>query len=323
MTATPQEQALPGGVPVGAATDVAAPLARSPRQLVWRRLRRDRVAMAALAFLAVLALVAVCAPLVVRVLGLTPPNEQSTTALDAFGLPTGPSGAHPFGVDNLGRDVLSRVLYGARVSLEVAVSSTVIALLLGTAVGMLAGYYGGVVDTVLSRALDVVLAFPVFLLALGMAASCSTASGCLGGVVKPGLGVVVFVIAFASWPYVGRLVRGQVLTLRRREFVEAARGLGFSDARVMFGELLPNLSGPLIVYATLIIPTNILFEAALSFLGVGVQPPDASWGSMIADAISRFDSAWWFMVFPGVALLVTVLAFNLLGDALQDALSGR
>jgi len=323
MAATPHEPALTGGGTAGATVAAVAPVARSPRQLVWSRLRCDRVAMVALGFLVLLALTALLAPLIVKLLGLTPPNEQSTAALDAFGLPTGPSASHPMGVDNLGRDIFARVLYGARVSLEVALISTAIALVLGTIVGTLAAYYGGFVDTVLSRGLDVVLAFPVFLLALGMAASCSTAAGCLGGAVKPGLGVVIFVIAFASWPYVGRLVRGQVLSLRRREFVEAARGLGFSDARVMFGELLPNLSGPLIVYATLIIPTNILFEAALSFLGVGVQPPDASWGSMIADAISRFDSAWWFMLFPGLALLATVLAFNLLGDALQDALSGR
>jgi ABC-type dipeptide/oligopeptide/nickel transport system permease subunit len=324
MAARPQETALSGGTAAGATVAAfAPPAARSLRQLVWGRLRRDRVAMAALAFLVLLAAGALLAPLLVKLLGLAPPNEQSTAALDAFGLPTGPSASHPFGVDNLGRDILSRVLYGARVSLEVALVSTAIALLLGTIVGTLAAYYGGFVDTVLSRGLDMVLAFPLFLLALGMAASCSNASGCLGGVVKPGLGVVVFVISFASWPYVGRLVRGQVLSLRRREFVEAARGLGFSDVRVMVGELLPNLSGPLIVYATLIIPTNILFEAALSFLGVGVQPPQASWGSMIADAISRFDSAWWYMLFPGLALLATVLAFNLLGDALQDALSGR
>ena len=300
-----------------------APAARSPRQLVWSRLRRDRVAVVAVAFLALLVLAALLAPLLVKVLGLTPPDQQSTDALSDIGLPTGPSGAHPLGVDNLGRDILARVLQGARVSLEVAMTATAIALVVGGAVGMTAAYYGGAVDALLSRAMDVVLAFPVFLLALGMAASCSARAGCLGGLIKPGLGVVIFVIAFASWPYVGRLVRGQVLSLRQREFVEAARGLGLSGPRVMLTELLPNLAGPLIVYATLIVPTNILFEAALSFLGVGVQPPAASWGSMIADAIPTFDSAWWFMLFPGVTLLATVLAFNLLGDALQDALGGR
>jgi peptide/nickel transport system permease protein len=306
-----------------AAPVAAPPLARSQRQLVWRRLRRDRVAIVALAFLLALLACALLAPVLVQVLGLTPPDQQSTAALSDIGLPTGPSAEHPFGVDNLGRDILSRVLYGARVSLEVAVVATVIAVVVGGAVGMAAAYYGGVVDALLSRAMDVVLAFPVFLLAMGMVAACSAGSGCLGGVVKPGLGVVVFVIAFASWPYVGRLVRGQVLSLRRREFVEAAHGLGYSGRRVMLSELLPNLAGPLIVYTTLILPTNILFEAALSFLGIGVPPPAASWGSMIADAIPTFDSAWWFMLFPGGALLATVLAFNLLGDALQDALSGR
>ena len=143
------------------------------------------------------------------------------------------------------------------------------------------------------------------------------------GAVKPGLGVVIFVIAFVNWTYIARIVRGQVLSLREKEFVEAARALGASDRRIIFREILPNLVAPIIVYTTLIIPTNILFEAALSFLGVGVQPPNSSWGAMIADATEIFDTAWWFMVFPGAALLLTVLAFNLLGDGLQDALNPR
>ena len=254
---------------------------------------------------------------------------------------------------------------------------------------MIAGYYRGFVDTALSRSMDVVLAFPVLLLALGLGAACSL-KGCLTAdsvgrdlfifavvlllipvigaaisqlrgrpgfrgltgsdwvlrlapgvvfllaaivfsfvvssnatLIQPGLPVVIFVITLASWPYMARIIRGQVLSLREKEFVEAARSLGASDARIIFRHILPNLVAPIIVYTTLLIPTNILFEAALSFLGVGVQPPTASWGAMIADAIAIFDTAWWYMTFPGVALLLTVLAFNLIGDGLQDALNPR
>ncbi|HVE67812.1 MAG TPA: ABC transporter permease [Solirubrobacteraceae bacterium] len=307
-----------GGVPSSGEV-----VARSARQLFWRRLRDDRVALVALAFLCVLFVVAVAAPLVVDVAGAPPPERQSTEALDDFGSPTGPSAAHLLGVDELGRDVFSRVVYGARVSLEVALLSTGIAVLVGTAIGMAAGFYRGWVDTVLSRLMDVLLAFPILLLGLGLASACALGDGCLGGIVRPGISTVVFVIALASWPYFARVVRGQVLSLREREFVEASRAIGASNLRIMRVEVLPNLAAPIIVYTTLIIPTNILFEAALSFLGVGVQPPTASWGQMIAEAAPIFDTAWWYMVFPGLALLLTVLAFNLVGDGLQDALNPK
>jgi peptide/nickel transport system permease protein len=297
--------------------------ARSPFELFWRRLKDDKVALAALGFIVILILVAALAPLIVKLLGAPGPNEQSTEALDEFGTPTGPSGEHLLGVDGLGRDVFSRVLYGARVSLEVAIIATGLAVLIGVLVGMVAGYYRGWVDTALSRLIDVLLAFPILLLALGLAAACSFGDGCLGGLIEPGLTVVIFVIAFVNWTYLARIIRGQVLSLREKEFVEAARSLGASNRRILFREILPNLVAPIIVYSTLIIPINILFEAALSFLGVGVQPPDASWGAMIADAIDVFDTAWWYMLFPGLALLLTVLAFNLLGDGLQDALNPR
>jgi peptide/nickel transport system permease protein len=301
----------------------AAIAARSPLQLFWRRLRQDRVALVALAFIAVLVVFAIAAPLIVKLFGAPPPNQQSSQALDQFGTPTGPSGAHLFGVDQLGRDVFSRVVYGARVSLEVAFISTGVAVVVGVVMGMVAGYYRGWVDTVLSRLMDVLLAFPILLLGIGLASACSLGQGCIGGLIQPGLTVVIFVIALATWPYIARIVRGQVLSLREKEFVAAARSLGASHSRIVFREILPNLVAPIIVYTTLIIPTNVLFEAALSFLGVGVQPPQASWGQMIADAVGVFDIAWWYMVFPGVALLLTVLAFNLVGDGLQDALNPR
>jgi peptide/nickel transport system permease protein len=299
--------------------------ARSPIELFWRRFRQDRVAIASLAFIALLVLAAIFAPLIIKLVGAPGPNVQNSNALDQFGTPTGPSLAHNhlFGVDPLGRDVFARVLYGARVSLEVALVATGISMIIGVTAGMVAGFFRGWVDMLISRLIDVLLAFPILLLGLGLAAACSLGKGCLGGVIKPGLGVVIFVIAFVNWTYIGRIVRGQVLSLREKEFIEAARSLGASNRRIIFREVLPNLVAPIIVYATLIIPTNILFEAALSFLGVGVQPPHASWGAMLADATAIFNTAWWYMLFPGAALLLTVLAFNLVGDGLQDALNPK
>jgi peptide/nickel transport system permease protein len=205
----------------------------------------------------------------------------------------------------------------------VAIVATAISVTLGVVVGMTAGFFRGWIDMLLSRIIDVLLAFPILLLAIGLASACSLGKGCAGGLIKPGLTVVIFVIAFVNWTYIGRIIRGQVLSLREKEFVEAARSLGASNSRIIFREILPNLVAPIIVYSTLIIPTNILFEAALSFLGVGVQPPQPSWGAMIADAVSIFDTAWWYMFFPGLALVITVLAFNLLGDGLQDALNPK
>ncbi|HEY1540535.1 MAG TPA: ABC transporter permease, partial [Solirubrobacteraceae bacterium] len=310
-----------GGAVAGDPDEVAA---RSPLQLFWRRFRHDRVAMVALAFIALLVVVAIAAPLIVSIAGTPGPDAQDASALDSFtGTPTGPSGAHPLGVDPNGEDVFARVLYGARVSLEVAILATVLSVAIGVAIGMLAGFYRGWVDGLLSRLVDVMLAFPILLLALGIASACSLGNGCLGGAIKPGLGVVILVIVVVNWTTIARIVRGQVLSLREQEFVEAARSLGASDRRIIVRDILPNLAAPIIVYGTLLVPQNILLEAALSFLGVGVQPPTASWGAMISDAITAFPSAWWYILFPGLALLCTVLAFNLLGDGLQDALDPR
>jgi len=319
------EPGAAGLEPVDAAE--ATITARSPLQLFWRRFKRDKVAMAALAFIVFLIFVAIFAPLIVKLLGAPDPDTADRTTLDSFGLPSpakggSPGSEHFFGVDQLGRDVFSRTLYGARISLIVAFLSTSIAVVVGVTLGMIAGYYRGGVDSVLSRIMDIQLAFPVLLLAIGLGAACSL-QGCLGGILQPGLPVVVFVIALSAWPYMARIIRGQTLSLREKEFIDAARSLGASNRRIIFRELLPNLVAPIIVYATVLIPTNILFEAALSFLGVGVQPPTPSWGAMISEATNIFDIAWWFMLFPGLALLFTVLAFNLVGDGLQDALNPR
>jgi peptide/nickel transport system permease protein len=297
--------------------------ARSPLELFWRRFRRDRVAMTALAFIFILILVAVFARPITKLVGAPEPNVQQTAALDSFGLPEGPSGEHLFGVDPIGRDVFSRVVYGAQVSLTVAFIGTGLSVVFGVILGMIAGFYRRWVDTAIARTLDVMLAFPVLLLGLGLATACSGANGCVGGLIQPGLSVVIAIIVVSNTPYVARIIRGQVLSLREKEFVEASRSLGASNARIMFRDILPNLVAPIIVYATLFIPANILLEAALSFLGVGVQPPRPSWGDMLADAVTIFDVAWWFMFFPGMALLVTVLAFNLVGDGLQDALNPK
>jgi peptide/nickel transport system permease protein len=302
----------------------AAITARSPMELFWRRLRQDKVALTAGAFVIVLIFLAVFAPLLVKLVGTTGPTDQNPSTLDSFGTPTGPSVDHPFGVDQLGRDVFARVLYGARVSLQVALIATALSVTLGVAVGLIAGYYRGWIDTALSRVTDVVLAFPILLFGIGLASACSLGNGCgPNGIIKPGLSVVIFVIVVVNWTYIARIIRGQVLSLREKEFVDAARSLGAPNRRIIFRELLPNLVAPIIVYSTLVIPQNILFEAALSFLGVGIQPPNASWGQMLADATGIFDTAWWYMLFPGAALLLTVLAFNLLGDGLHDALNPR
>jgi peptide/nickel transport system permease protein len=297
--------------------------ARSPMQLFWRRLRKDKVAMVALGFVILIVLIAVLAPLIVKIAGT--PNPQTTNAdlTDDFGQPLGPRAGHPFGVDKLGRDVFSRTIYGSRVSLEVAFIATALVILIGVTVGLLAGYYRGPLDTLLTRTMDLLLAFPVLVLAIGIGVACSGAQGCAGGLIQPGLTVVIFVITLTTWPYMARIVRGQVLSLREKEFVEAAQSLGASDRRIIFREILPNLVAPIIVYGTILIPQNIIYEAALSFLGVGVDPSTPSWGAMISDATTIFKDAWWFMTFPGLALLFTVLAFNLVGDGLQDALNPR
>jgi peptide/nickel transport system permease protein len=298
---------------------------RSPWQLFWRKFRQDKVALAGIVVLVIMILLALFAGVIAHSIVHHGPDQvflrEGTTPI---GLPRGPNGHFWFGFNTAGQDVFVRVLYGARTSLQVAIFATGISVLIGVTLGLIAGYYRGRIDTFVSRAIDVVMTLPVLLLALGLASACGASqAGCLGGLLKPGLLLVTLVIGLFSWPYIARIVRGQVLSLREKEFVEAARAQGAGDARIMLREILPNVVAPIIVYATLIIPNNILFEAALSFLGVGVPPSTPSWGRMLSDAGTLFTVAWWMMLFPGIFLFLTTLAFNLVGDGLRDVLDPR
>jgi peptide/nickel transport system permease protein len=298
--------------------------ARTSWQLFKARFRQDKAAMAGAVMLAILVFLALTAPLWARLVGHGPNELFADEMLTPdIGLPKGPNKDFWFGGDKVGRDVFVRTLYGARTSLTVAIVATGVAAIVGIILGMIAGYRGGRTDTFISRLVDIVLSMPLLLIAIGMATVCSVSSnGCLGGLLQPGLSLVIGIIALFTWPNMARLVRGQALTLREREFVEAARSLGARGPRIMFRELLPNLVAPIVVYATLLVPANILFEAALSFLGVGVPQSTPSWGRMLADASSGqiFTVAWWMMLFPGLFLIATTLSFNLVGDGLRDAL---
>jgi len=301
---------------------------RSLGQIAWRRLKRDKVALAGAAFLVFLILVAVFAPLIVKFLG-SPPNEFHQDLIDTSGgtlLPIGAFGGmsldHLMGIEPVnGRDIFSRVVYGSRISLLIAFLATLLSVAIGTTLGIVAGFFGGWVDAVISRLMDMFLAFPLLVFAIALAGVFPDAAfGLKGNTLR--IVLLIFIIGFFNWPYLGRIVRGQTLSLRRREFVDASRSLGARRGYILFTELLPNLLAPILVYSTLLIPTNILFEAALSFLGVGVRPPTATWGGMLSDAVTFYTTPH-FMLWPGLAIFATVLAFNLFGDGLRDALDPR
>ncbi|HEX4518357.1 MAG TPA: ABC transporter permease [Gaiellaceae bacterium] len=287
----------------------AGPSARSPGRLVFDQLLHDKVAIASFAVIVAVFLLAIFAPVISAIVGHGPNTQYLETGLTPAGIPKGPNSQFWFGTDDLGRDVLVRIAYGARISLLVGVVATSVAMVLGVAVGLVSGYVGGPVDTALARLMDIVLSLPYLIFAIALVS-----------LVGPSLWISILVIAFFSWASVGRLVRGQTLSVKEREFVEAARSLGAGNLRIMLREILPNVLAPVIVYATLLIPAAIVFEATLSFLGLGITPPTASWGNMLAESLQYFEVAWWFVVFPGGALLLTTLAFNLLGDSLRDAL---
>ncbi|MDQ1484835.1 MAG: peptide/nickel transport system permease protein, partial [Actinomycetota bacterium] len=273
---------------------------RSLGQIAWMRLKRDKVALAGGIVVLLLILMSVFAPLIVKLLG-HPPNEFNYKVVNPdTQVPIGPRGGisrdYLFGVEPVnGRDLFSRIMYGSQVSLLIAFLATLVSVGIGTVMGVVAGYFGGWIDTVISRAMDLFLAFPILLFALALAGVIpDTAFGLSGDTLR--IAVIVFIIGFFNWPYVGRIIRGQTLSLREREFVDAARSLGARPPYILARELLPNLAGPILVYSTLLIPTNILFEAALSFFGVSVRPPRATWGGMISDAISFYQTDPEFLI---------------------------
>jgi ABC-type dipeptide/oligopeptide/nickel transport system permease subunit len=318
-----QPEAVLGGVAAKAIEG------RSLGQIAWMRLKRDKVAIAGGVVVVLLILIAIFAGVISSAFGQDPYAYHSNLIDPNLSTPKGGFGGiswdHLLGVEPVsGRDIFSRILYGARVSMIIAFLATGVSVLIGVVVGVVAGYFGGVVDQLLSRLMDLLLAFPLLLFAISLVYVIGDSSLLGLSDNNTRIFVLVTIIGFFNWPYIGRIIRGQTLSLREKEYVEAARSLGASPARILFREILPNLVGPILVYSTLIIPTNILFEAALSFLGVGVRPPQASWGAMLSDAsqgLFQIDPE--YMIVPGLALFITVIAFNLFGDGLRDALDPR
>jgi peptide/nickel transport system permease protein len=298
---------------------------RSLGSIAWMRLKRDKVAMGGGIFILFLLLVAIFGPYLVQDPTTFHPSLINVTFSRPNGAFGGISLAHPLGVEPLnGRDVLARIVVGARYSMLIAFLATALAVSIGVVMGIIAGYFGGWVDAIIARSMDVFLAFPLLVFAIALVGVVpSSAFGLNGNSLRVGL--LIFVIGFFAWPYMGRIIRGQTLSLREREFVDAARSLGARGPYILFRELLPNLVAPILVYATLLIPVNILFEAALSYLGVGIIPPTPSWGGMLSDAVNNgyYSIDPMFMIIPGLAIFMTVMAFNLFGDGLRDALDPR
>lgn len=270
---------------------------------IWKRFRRSRLATAALGWVAFTTLMAIFAPIASR---------SAPDAVDVAQRLHAPDERHPLGTDDLGRDLLARMLYGARVSLAVGFVATTLALVAGSLLGSLAGYYGGAVDWIVSRVIEVVLCFPFLFLVLGIVA-----------LFRPSLWTIMLALGITSWTTEARLIRGEVLRLREREFAQAARASGASDLRIILHHLLPNALAPVLVSASFGVASAILTESALSFLGFGVAVPMASWGGILAGSQTYLEEAWWLVLFPGVAIFSTVAAFNIIGDRIRDALDPR
>jgi oligopeptide/dipeptide ABC transporter ATP-binding protein len=297
---------------------------RSPWFLAYQRLRRDRASIVSLGVILAILLIALLAPVIAHLTGHGVLHQYPTIGLTPDGLPKPPSGTFLLGTDDLGRDLLVRIAYGARISLLVGVLATALTVLVGAVIGLISGYFIGLVDTVFARVMDVMLAIPFLLFAISLASVVSVSPLHVGPVtIGPGITIVVIVIGIFSWATVARIVRGQVIAIRNREYVEAARALGARSWRIIIVDVLPNVLPTIIVYTTLLIPVSIVSEAALSYLGVGVQAPTADWGSMIAEAQAYYQQAWWFLTFPSLALILTTLAFNILGDGIRDAIDPR
>jgi len=286
---------------------------RSPWQLAWERLRTYRAARVAGGTIAVIVLLALLAPLIASWVGHGPNQQFTDIGEDANGNPIGPNGIFWLGTDSSGRDLFIRVIYGTRISLSIGVLATLTSVALGTVFGLAAGYIGGVVDALIARLIDVMLAVPFLVVAISVAS-----------IWRPSFWLVIFIVGVLGFTYPARIVRGQVISLKEKEFVQAARALGAGPLRVMFVDLLPNVTAQVIVFGSLLIPAAIVSEATLSYLGVGVQPPTADWGAMISDAQGYYQYGyWWYLLFPCLALIITTLAFNILGDSVRDALDPR
>jgi peptide/nickel transport system permease protein len=315
----------PGEPPTVDVAEGKAIEGRSLRQIAWMRLRRNKVAMGGGIVVVLLILVAIIGPHVVQNPDVYHSDLINPTFLRPNGFFGGISPAHPLGVEpETGRDILARIVVGTQYSLLIAFLATVLAVGIGTFFGIVVGYFGGWIDALIARAMDVFLAFPLLVFALALAGVIPTSAfGLSGNSLR--IAVLVFIIGFFNWPYTGRIIRGQTLSLREREFVDAARSLGARGPYILFRELLPNLVAPILVYSTLLIPTNILFEAALDYLGVGLYVPTPTWGQMLSSAVVNqyylIDPE--YMLVPGLAIFITVMAFNLFGDGLRDALDPK
>jgi peptide/nickel transport system permease protein len=294
-------------VPVAAAEAQAVGRGRTLRADAWRRLRRNKLAMGALFWLAFVIIVAVTADLwAPRALG--DPIQIDTTKVGQLSL-LPPSTEHVFGTDQMGRDVLCRIIYGAQVSLRIGVLAVAVMLLLGMVLGAIAAYYGGIIDSLIMRLADTFYSFPFILFAIALVA-----------ILGPSWTNVFLAIGIIGWPSIARVFRSSILSVKENEYVQAARALGASTARILARHIMPNAMAPVVVIGTMTIGGAILTEAALSFLGMGVQLPNPSWGNMLEEARNYMTLAPWLMIFPGIAILTTVLAFVLLGDGLRDAL---
>src|SRR5690606_9673933 len=299
---------------------------RSLTRIAWMRLRRDKVALSGGIVVILLILMAVFATPIINLLGHDPLEFHQDAIDQSTLLPKGDFGGmsseYLLGVEPVnGRDIFSRIVAGAGISLLIGFLATIVSVVIGTVMGVVAGYFGGWVDQIIGRIMDVFLAFPLLVFAIALVGVMPNEGfGLEGNSLR--IAMLIFIIGFFSWPSIGRIVRGQTLSLREREFVDAARSLGARDSYILFREILPNLMAPILVYAILLIPANILFEAALSFLGVGINPPTPTWGGMLSEAV-RFYTLPHFVIFPGLAIFITVLAFNLFGDGLRDAFDPR